>query len=150
MKAVQHSQSVSLRTKLVMMCLLLLAIPSLIIGFQGYNSASAGLSELGSRILKNNVHLTIEMIEVLQKQVDAGKISIEDAQEQVKQHILGPKQADGTRTINPNIDSGASGYMFVLDEKRPQQSHSFHSLFHAHFPPPAGSVFRSCIRFVTL
>ncbi|MGF9796257.1 methyl-accepting chemotaxis protein [Brevibacillus agri] len=117
MKAVQHSQSVSLRTKLVMMCLLLLAIPSLIIGFQGYNSASAGLSELGSRILKNNVHLTIEMIEVLQKQVDAGKISIEDAQEQVKQHILGPKQADGTRTINPNIDSGASGYMFVLDEK---------------------------------
>lgn len=23
-------------------------------------------------------------------------------------------------------------------------------IVHAHFPPPAGSVFRSCIRFVTL
>lgn len=117
MKAAKQAKFVSLRTKLVMMCLLLLAIPSLVIGFQGYNSASAGMSDLGSRILKNNVHLTIEMIDALQKQVDAGKLSKEDAQEQVKEHILGPRQADGKRPINPNIDSGASGYMFVVDQQ---------------------------------
>lgn len=117
MKPAQLPRKRSLRTKLVLLCLLLLAIPSLVIGFQGYSSATNSLNDLGGRILKNNVNLTIEMIEVLQKQVEAGKISKEDAQEQVKIHILGPKQADGTRPITKNIDSGASGYMFVVDEK---------------------------------
>ncbi|MFC8687395.1 methyl-accepting chemotaxis protein [Brevibacillus porteri] len=117
MKTTKFSRSSSLRTKLVLLCLLLLAIPSLNIGIQGYYSASYSLDDMGSRILKNNVNLTIEMIDVLQKQVEAGKISKEDAQEQVKIHILGPKQSDGTRSINKNIDTGASGYMFVLDEK---------------------------------
>lgn len=120
MKSVQPAktiQSRSLKTKLVLMCLILLAIPSLIIGIQGYLSANNSLNELGARSLKNNVNFTIELIDSLQTYVDAGKITLEEAQEQVKSHILGPKQADGTRTINQNIDVGENGYIFILSDK---------------------------------
>jgi methyl-accepting chemotaxis protein len=59
----------------------------------------------------------MEMITSLQEYVERGEMSLEEAQESVKSRILGPTQADGTRAINPNIDVGASGYIFVLDEK---------------------------------
>lgn len=57
------------------------------------------------------------MITSLQEYVKRGEISLEEAQESVKSRILGPKQADGPRPINTNIDVGDSGYIFVLDEK---------------------------------
>ncbi|MDR7318012.1 signal transduction histidine kinase [Brevibacillus nitrificans] len=117
MKVKNRTRTFSLRSKLVLMCLFLLVIPSLIIGVQGYLSANNNLNELGARALKNNVNFTIEMIDSLQKYVDEGRISKEEAQEQVKTHILGPKQADGTRTINKNIDVGENGYIFVLSDK---------------------------------
>ncbi|WP_238933461.1 cache domain-containing protein [Brevibacillus choshinensis] len=116
-KASKRGSAHSLRSKLVLMCLLLLAIPSLIIGIQGYLSANNNLNELGARSLKNNVNFTIELIDSLQTYVDQGKISVEEAQEQVKSHILGPKQSDGTRTINKSIDVGENGYIFVLSDK---------------------------------
>lgn len=112
-----RTRTFSLRSKLVLMCLFLLVIPSLVIGVQGYLSANNNLNELGARALKNNVNFTIEMIDSLQKYVEEGKISQEEAQEQVKAHILGPKQADGTRTINKSIDVGENGYIFVLSDK---------------------------------
>lgn len=117
MKTAKYSRFRSVRSKMVLICLFILLVPSLIIGFQGYHSSSNSLNDLGARALKNNVNLTIEMIDALQKYVEEGKISKDEAQEQIKSHILGPKQADGTRPINKNIDTGENGYMFVLDEK---------------------------------
>ncbi|WP_301169638.1 methyl-accepting chemotaxis protein [Brevibacillus nitrificans] len=113
----KKSRFFSFRYKLIIMCLLLLAVPSIVIGLKSYYSATDNLNDLGARSLKNNVKLTIEMIDALHKYVEAGKISLEDAQEQVKQHILGPKQADGTRPINPNIDVGANGYLYIVSEQ---------------------------------
>lgn len=117
MKRKLHSRFQSLRFKLMTAALLLLIIPCLLIGLQTYQAATSSLDELGQRALKNNVRLTMEMIKSLQEYVERGDISLEEAQESVKSRILGPRKADGTRDINPNIDVGASGYIFVLDEK---------------------------------
>lgn len=107
----------SLRPKLMTIILLLLIVPSTLIGNHTYQTATESLDQLGERALKNNVRLTIEMIASLHPFVEQGKISLEDAQEMVKSRILGPKQADGTRPINKNIDVGEAGYIFVLDQK---------------------------------
>jgi len=107
----------SLRPKLMTIILLLLIVPSTLIGLHTYQTATDSLDHLGERALKNNVRLTIEMISALQPYVEQGKISLEEAQEMVKSRILGPKQADGTRSINKNIDVGEAGYIFVLDQK---------------------------------
>ena len=117
MKKTKYTGLRSVRSKLVIICLILLMLPSLIVGFQGYYSSSTNLSDLGARALKNNVNMTIEMIDTLQRYVTEGRITKDEAEEQIKSHILGPKQADGSRPINKNIDNGESGYMFVMDEK---------------------------------
>lgn len=117
MKATKFSRFQSLRPKLVMVALLMLILPSLLIGLQTYQAATNSLDELGERALKNNVRLTIEMIQSLHPYVEQGKISLADAQEAVKTRILGPKSADGTRPINKNIDVGEEGYIFIMDDK---------------------------------
>ncbi|WP_139490768.1 methyl-accepting chemotaxis protein [Brevibacillus dissolubilis] len=107
----------SLRTKLIIISMLLLAIPSLTVGLISYQEAKTSLDKLGETGLRNQVHLAIEMIHVLNQQVKEGELPLEKAQEQVKEAILGPKNADGKRPINPAIDVGENGYMFVLDDK---------------------------------
>ena len=54
--------------------------------------------------MQTNVRMTIEMIEALDKQVKAGKIPLVDAQEEVKEAILGKKDANGKRPINPRLN----------------------------------------------
>lgn len=103
--------------KLVFISILLLAIPTIITGLSAYNIAKSRLDEAGSTNLKNNVRMTIEMIDVLNKEVEKGTLTLAEAQEEVKQHILGPKQPDGTRPINKKISIGELGYMYILDEK---------------------------------
>lgn len=105
----------SIRNKLIALTLVLLLVPSLIIGLVAYNTAKDNLDELGEIGLVNNVHLILHMIEVLQVEVEAGTLSLEEAQERVKIVMLGELDEEGKRPINPNIDMGEHGYYFVLD-----------------------------------
>ncbi|WP_240675800.1 methyl-accepting chemotaxis protein [Ammoniphilus sp. CFH 90114] len=114
---------ITIRLKLLLISLLLLCVPSFIVGLISYQSAENNLNELGSIGLKNDVRLTIEMIGALQKQVDEGVISLEEAQEQVKIAILGEKQEGGKRPINKRIDVGENGYLFIIDEEGTQIAH---------------------------
>jgi methyl-accepting chemotaxis protein len=106
----------TVRKKLIIVTLLLLAIPSLIIGFIGYNTAKTDLGEQGKIGLKNDVNMAIEMISLLNKEVESGKLPLKEAQEVFKATILGEQKSDGTRPINQNINMGKNGYFFVLDE----------------------------------
>ena len=108
---------VTIRKKLIIVCLLLLAIPTLVTGIIGYSTAKDGLDELSQTGLKNSVRLVISMIDVINADVKSGKISLEEAQELVKTHILGPKTADGKRTITKEYDFGKNGYMFAYDKQ---------------------------------
>jgi methyl-accepting chemotaxis protein len=103
----------SFRTKLILVCLLILAIPGLVIGTVGYNISKNQLDQQGQSQLKHNVHLAIAMIDLINKQVKTGNISLQDAQEMVRQEILGPKGPDNKRSINKNLSIGDTGYIFA-------------------------------------
>ncbi|HHY74784.1 MAG TPA: HAMP domain-containing protein [Bacillus bacterium] len=106
----------TVRTKLITVTLLLLAIPCLIIGFIGYEISKSHLEEHGKARLKNNVNLALEIIEILNKDVEKGKLTLEEAQESFKSGVLGDLQNDGTRPINPDIEVGENGYFFAIDD----------------------------------
>jgi methyl-accepting chemotaxis protein len=107
----------TIRTKLILLCSLLLLVPSLVIGMIAYNQSKASLDLGGQVQLKNDVRYVIAMIDALHQQVKKGQLPLEEAQETVKQQILGAKSADGKRPINKKFDLGESGYMFIYDDK---------------------------------
>lgn len=107
----------NIRTKLIIMGLVLLLVPSIIVGWNAFNISKSELNQSGAVGLKNDVRLVIEMIAALNKEVEKGNIPLADAQELVKVHILGEKDAEGKRPINKSIDIGEHGYYFVLDDK---------------------------------
>lgn len=106
----------SIRTKLLLFSLLLLIIPSAVIGFTSYNKTVDELDAAGQAQLKNNVQLVLEMIDLLNSEVEQGTMTLEEAQDKIKTVILGDKGADGTRPINKDIDVGEHGYVFVISD----------------------------------
>lgn len=113
----------TIKTKLIALCLVLLAVPSLLIGVMGYYKSKTELDQLGQQGLKNDVRYVIALIDVLDQQVKEGRLAEEDAQEQVKELILGKKKADGTRPISDKFNLGKNGYVFVLDDKATEVAH---------------------------
>lgn len=113
----------NLRTQLVIMSLCLLIIPRLVIGLVNYKSAKTSLDTIGATNLKNYVRTTIESIRTLQGLVDKGLLTKEQAQEMVKQEMLGQKSPDGKRPIKKTIDLGVNGYPFVLDQQALMLAH---------------------------
>ena len=113
----------TVRKKLITVTLLLLAIPSLVIGLIGFSTAKSNLEDQGKIGLKNNVNMALEMIKSLNEEIENGHLTLEEAQERFRVAILGEKQADGTRPINKNIDMGEYGYFVVYDEAGKNLAH---------------------------
>ena len=107
----------SIKAKLIAFSLLLLLIPLIILGFSSYQQSKANLETVGKENLRNSVEMTIAMIEQFNQQVEAGNLSLEEAQEKVKIAILGEKDSEGKRPINKEIKLGDNGYIFVVDQK---------------------------------
>ncbi|WLV23939.1 methyl-accepting chemotaxis protein [Aciduricibacillus chroicocephali] len=107
----------TIRKKLVLISLILLALPTMIIGYFGYTGAKKGLDEQGTKGLKNNVILAEKLITVLNEEVKAGKLTLEEAQERARVMLIGKKQGDGKRSIDSKVDMGENGYFFALDDQ---------------------------------
>ncbi|MGE7093309.1 methyl-accepting chemotaxis protein [Lysinibacillus sp. NPDC048646] len=107
----------SIKTKLIVFSLILLIIPLVTLGFLSYQQSKSSLEDVGKENLKNSVEMTIEMIKFLNKDVEAGKLPLAEAQEKVKVAILGEKTAEGKRPLNKNIKLGDNGYIFVVDQE---------------------------------
>lgn len=103
----------SLRTRLIVMSMLFLLIPSILVGLSSFVVARTQLNNKGKDILVSNVNATLQLISLKNEDVKAGKLSLEEAQEQVKEYMLGKKQADGTRPISDNMKFGENGYLVV-------------------------------------
>lgn len=101
-----------IRQKLLIIFLTILIIPSTILGIISYINAKKGLQELTEKGLKNNVLMAIEIIDMHHELVEADQMSLEEAQEEVKEH-LGLIQGDAAL----DLDLGENGYFFVLDEE---------------------------------
>lgn len=119
----KKSKIKSIKSKLIIVSVLLLTIPLVILGLFSYQKSEDSLNELGATNLKNSVEMTIGMIEALNHEVEKGNLTLENAQEEVKIAMLGEMHEDGTRPINKNIDLGENGYMFVLDDNGMQLAH---------------------------
>lgn len=107
----------SIRSKLLLISILLLTVPLIILGIFSFNISRAALDEQGEKRLETGVELTIEMIAVLNEEVEKGTLSLEEAQERVKVAVLGEMDSSGNRSINPNIDLGENGYIAIMDQE---------------------------------
>lgn len=114
-----------IRTKLIIISLSLLLIPGLIIGVSSYNSANKHLDDLGERMLKNNVEMALQLIDSMNYAVQIGEITLEEAQEKVKQNLIGDLRSDGTREITTNVDLGEEGYFAIYGADGDRIAHPF-------------------------
>jgi len=108
---------VTIRKKLLTVCFFLLIVPILVLGSVSYVVSTGETEELIEKGLQNNVRMASEMLNALDRSVQHGSLSREEAEESFRALLLGEKQADGTRPINRKIDLGENGYFYVLDEK---------------------------------
>src|SRR5699024_9518091 len=116
MNEVKRTRTTSIKAKFILISIFILTIPLLILGVFSYLKSENSLEDLGATNLENSVEMTLELIEGLDKEVEKGTLTIGEAQEQVKEAILGELQEDGTRAMDSNINLGEYGYMFILDE----------------------------------
>lgn len=106
----------TLKKKLLIMFLTLLILPGIATSTFDYFFAKKSLDELTEKGLRNNVLLALELIESQNELVDAGIISLDEAQEEVKERLIGPKQNDGTRQVTSEFELGENGYFVVFDQ----------------------------------
>lgn len=81
----------SLRTKLVTLCLAILIVPTIVIGFTSYTVSKTEMNESGKAALENSVNMVIGMISILNEQVESGDLTLEQAQEKLRVELLGEK-----------------------------------------------------------
>lgn len=107
----------NIRIKLIGVTALILLIPSVLIGLSGYFTAKSQLDDVGKTGLKNNVVMAMQMIDALNVEVKRGNLTLKEAQDEVKERLIGSLQLDGTRKIDLNVNMGKYGYFFILDQK---------------------------------
>lgn len=107
----------SIHWKLLLFSFLLLLAPSLIISIVSFIEAKKNMDDLGETIIRNSVETAMQLIEAKQSEVVSGTITLEEAQEQVKAALIGPKKEDGTRDISYPADLGENGYFYIIDHE---------------------------------
>ncbi|WP_313128134.1 methyl-accepting chemotaxis protein [Anaerocolumna sp.] len=119
----KKSKGKSIGIKLITVTTILLIIPLLIAGIFSYQIAKSELDKKGQIILKNGVKQALEVIDLKQKEVEKGHLTLEEAQEQVKTYLIGKMGSDGKRPITNNLDLGENGYFIVYDEAGTEVAH---------------------------
>jgi methyl-accepting chemotaxis protein len=104
-------------SKLILFQIVLLVVPIIIMGKITYDTSMYETTALIEKDLRHSVDMAVQTAVLLNKSVDDGLLSLDEAQERMKQILLGPMQEDGTRPINREIDLGENGYFFVLDQE---------------------------------
>ncbi len=110
-------KGLTIQKKLIMLCLTILIIPTLAIGVSSYHIAKSELTQAGETQLQKSTELVIGMIELLNKEVVAGKMTKEDAQEQLRQELYGAKDANNKRHIKEEYAFGKNGYIWAIDNQ---------------------------------
>ncbi|WXB93063.1 methyl-accepting chemotaxis protein [Bacillus sp. FJAT-52991] len=107
----------TIRTKLLIVSITLLLLPSLVIGTSAYFSSKKNLDTTGEKTLKNGVEMALQIIDALNQQVEDGSMTLGEAQEQARIYLIGPKEEDGIREIKNTVDLGEHGYFNAFNEK---------------------------------
>jgi methyl-accepting chemotaxis protein len=106
----------TIRKKMLIFCFILLIVPMVTVQWMNYLTAKKVTDALIKENLTNSVKLMAHSLRELHKMVENGQLTLEEAQENAKTTMLGPKQQDGTRPITKEVDLGENGYYYVLSE----------------------------------
>jgi Methyl-accepting chemotaxis protein len=112
-----------IRSKMLTFCIILLILPTLVVGFVSYQVAKDETEQLVRENIRNSVISMQQNIQSSIELANSGFMSQEMAQRRAKELMLGPLQEDGTRAINKNIHLGENGYFFVLDKEGTMVAH---------------------------
>lgn len=104
----------TLRAKLVSLCLIILIVPTIVIGFSSYTVSKNEMNESGKAALENSVRMVIGMINLLNEQVENGSLTLEQAQEKLRVELLGEKNADNKRPVKSEYTVGETGYPWAI------------------------------------
>ncbi|MFD0711092.1 methyl-accepting chemotaxis protein [Paenibacillus sp. GCM10027626] len=114
---IKEKLAINVRKKLLFVSLVLLIIPVVALGIRSYTAAVSESNGLIYSKLGTSVNMAIEMIHTLNNNVNNGLMTKAEAQDEIKDMLLGKKRDDNTRPINKNFDLGENGYFFILDSK---------------------------------
>lgn len=113
----------SVRNKLVSLALLVVLIPTLLVGIVSYFVAKSELDNVGRLGLENGTYAMINMIAELDKQVKKGQLTLEEAQEQARAQIVGQKTGEKTRSIDNPVKYGDNFYFYTFTDKGIIEAH---------------------------
>src|SRR5690625_4705682 len=105
----------NIKKKLLIMFVALLLVSGAVISFFGYMNSTKGLDELTEKGLKNSVYLAVEIITAQNSLVEAGVLTLEEAQERVKEQLIGQKIDVQHRNLDVNFEIGGNGYFVIVD-----------------------------------
>lgn len=117
MKLRSNRRRLTIQNKLLLITLVILIVPMLTMAAISLWVSSRESDMQMRSNLRNTVKMASEIMASFEDSAARGALGKEAAQEQVKQLLLGPKQTDGSRTVNANIDLGEHGYFFILNDK---------------------------------
>lgn len=106
----------SVRTKLVLLALIVILVPTTIVGIVNYSLAKSELDSVGRLGLKNGTHALQSIIKELDDQVQAGTLTLDEAQEKARVYIVGEKTGESTRTIDNPAKFGENFYFYAFDD----------------------------------
>jgi len=106
----------TIRKKLFLFGMLLLIVPIATISCTSYFTAKQETDALIKKTLENSVKLMLQNMAALNEMVKKQQLTLPQAQEKIKSMMLGEKQPDGTRPLNPEIDLGEHGYFYAISD----------------------------------
>ncbi|UFJ39588.1 methyl-accepting chemotaxis protein [Brevibacillus humidisoli] len=106
----------SIKTKLFSAFVLVSLIPLLVMGVMNYYLSKDSLVEVNKQHLKSLVDSAYLLAETLDKQVQSGVLTEQEAQEMFRVAMVGEKQADNTRKIPDDVPRiGQDDYFFAYN-----------------------------------
>lgn len=106
----------NIKSKLLLLVSASLIVSTGVLGITSYTFSKNQLTELGETSLKNNTNMIVKEIDSLDKKVNKGELTLDEAKKIVISEFLGEKDSNGKRTINKNIDLGDNGYAFIISK----------------------------------
>ncbi|XJZ26730.1 methyl-accepting chemotaxis protein [Bacillota bacterium Lsc_1132] len=117
----------SISFKLLLSIAVIIFLISSLIGTLSYNFAKKELVNSGKLDLQHIVNTAIPTLDLLNKEVEAGNLTLKEAQEQAREILIGPATVQGN---SKSYDFSKSkflykkqGYLFAYDEKGKVEMH---------------------------
>src|SRR5690625_6678000 len=95
----------SIKTKLLLIAFLILTIPLIVLGVFSYKKSQGFLDDSGNKRLETTVEMTLEMISTLHDEVEKGNLLLEEAQEKVKEAVLGEEDPSRSEEHTSELQS---------------------------------------------